>query len=182
MKSQGVRVSKKTLYAYQKILEDVNFGFFLRKIEPSRKKAAASIPKFYLVDNGIYTYFEGENLGRLMENVVFLELVKKGYTPNVDFFYWRNVRGEEVDFVAGRGGETRLIQVTYASGRDEVDKRAETLVKASRLPGSKNLEVVTWSYEEKLEVEGRKISFTPLWKWGLGDTTDTYGTTVAQSQ
>jgi len=55
LKSQGVRVGKKTLYAYQKIVEDVNIGFFLRKLEHSRRKAAASILKFYLVDNEIYT-------------------------------------------------------------------------------------------------------------------------------
>lgn len=168
LKSQGVRVSKKTLYAYQKIVEDVNFGFFLRKLEPSRRKAAASIPKFYLVDNGIYTYFEGENFGRLVENVVFLELVKRGYTPNVDLFYWRNMRGKEVDFVAGKGGRAKLIQVTYASGRDEIERRElEALVKASRSLGFANLEVVTWSYEDALEVEGRQITFVPLWKWIL---------------
>jgi predicted AAA+ superfamily ATPase len=168
LRSQGLRVSKKTLYAFQKIVEDVNFGFFLRKLEPSRRKAAASIPKFYLVDNGIYTYFEGENLGRLTENVVFLELVKRGYTPNVDLFYWRSARGEEVDFVVREGGRVKLIQVTYASGSDEVDRRElEALAKASRSLGSPNLEVVTWSYEDTLEIEGRKIAFVPLWKWVL---------------
>ena len=170
LKSQGLRVSKKTLYAYQKIVEDLNFGFFLRKLEPSRGKAAASIPKFYLVDNGIYTYFEGENLGRLMENALSLELVKMGYTPNVDLFYW-SARGGEVDFVAGKGGKAKLIQVTYAGGLDEVERRElEALVKASRSLGSANLEVVTWSYEDALDVEGRKVSFIPLWKWLLAES------------
>ena len=168
LKSQGLRVSKKTLYAYQKIVEDLNFGFFLRKLEPSRGKAAASIPKFYLIDNGIYTYFKGENLGRLMENVLFLELVKMGVHAQRRPLLLERARGGEVDFVAGKGGKAKLIQVTYAGGLDEVERRElEALVKASRSLGSANLKVVTWSYEDALDVEGRKVSFIPLWKWLL---------------
>ena len=78
------------------------------------------------------------------------------------------MRGEEVDFVAGKGGRAKLIQVTYASEKDEIERRElEALVKASRSLGFANLEVVTWSYEDVLEVEGRKIAFIPLWKWIL---------------
>jgi predicted AAA+ superfamily ATPase len=73
-----------------------------------------------------------------------------------------------VDFVVREGGRVKLIQVTYASGSDEVDRRElEALAKASRSLGSPNLEVVTWSYEDILEIEGRKIAFVPLWKWVL---------------
>lgn len=167
LKSQGVRTSKKTLYSFQKIVEDVNFGFFLRKFDWSRRKVEMSLPKFYLVDNGIYSYFEREDMGRLMENVVLLELVKRELVPNEDIFYWRSSQGEEVDFVVGRPAK-KLIQVTYASGMDEVERReVRALIKAGEELKCGNLLVITWDYEGSLESEGRAVRFIPLWKWIL---------------
>jgi len=169
LKSQGVKVSKKTLYTFQRIVEDINFGFFLKKYEKSLRKVELSQPKFYLVDNGIYTYLEGENPGRLLENVVFLELLKAGYVPSRDVFYWRSPRGEEVDFVVrSRAGELKLVQATYASGGDEVDRReVASLVKAKEALGAKELEVVTWQYEDFRVFDGAGVAFKPFWKWSL---------------
>jgi predicted AAA+ superfamily ATPase len=166
LRSRGFRVSKKTLYSFQKILEDINFGVFLKKYDKSMGKIELSIPKFYLIDNGVYAYYEGESLGRLMENTVFLELLKAGFYPNQEVFYWKGLRGEEVDFVVRTAEGLKLIQATYASGRDEVDGRElVSLVKASRALEARDLEVVTWRFEDLLEVEGVKVKFTPLWKW-----------------
>jgi predicted AAA+ superfamily ATPase len=145
--SRGFRVSKKTLYSFQKILEDVNFGVFLKKYDKSMGRMELSIPKFYLIDNGVYAYYEGENLGRLMENTVFLELLKAGFYPSQEVFYWKGLRGEGVDFVVRTAEGLKLIQATYASGWDEVDGRElESLVKASRAleargPRGSNVEV-----------------------------------------
>jgi predicted AAA+ superfamily ATPase len=167
LKSQGVKISKKTLYAFQRIVEDVGFGFFLKKFEWSRRKIELSIPKFYLVDNAIYTYVEREDVGRLLENVVFLELIKNGLIPNEDFFYWRNTKGNEVDFVIRRGPHIeKLVQVTYASGRDDVNKEEiNPLIKASTELRCNDLLVITWNYEDELKLENRKIRLLPLWKW-----------------
>jgi predicted AAA+ superfamily ATPase len=68
-----------------------------------------SIPKFYLIDNGVYAYYEGENLGRLMENTVFLELLKAGFYPSQEVFYWKGLRGEGVDFVVRTAEDLKLI-------------------------------------------------------------------------
>jgi predicted AAA+ superfamily ATPase len=165
--SQGIKISKKTLYAFQKIVEDVNFGFFLKKFEWSKKKVELSMPKFYLIDNALYAYFQREDLGKLLENVVFLELIKNGFTPNEDFFYWRNAQGDEVDFVTKGGTRIKnLIQVTYSFGKDEVDKREiEALIKASVKLKCKDLLIITWDYEDELRLENRKVRFIPLWKW-----------------
>ncbi|MEM7826338.1 MAG: hypothetical protein QW451_01770 [Candidatus Aenigmatarchaeota archaeon] len=63
----------------------------------------------------------------------------------------------------------QLIQVTYASGRDEVEKREiKALIKASEELKCKNLLVITWDYEDEVKVKNKKIVFKPLWKWLLG--------------
>ena len=164
LKSQGEKISKKTLYAFQRIVEDVNFGFFLRKFEWSRRKIELSMPKFYLVDNGLYSFMEREELGKLLENVVFLELLKRGLFPNENIFYL-SFRGYEVDFLVKEGG-IKLMQVTYASGRDEIDKKdVEALIKAESIFKSNELLFVTWDYEDELLHENRRIRLVPLWKW-----------------
>jgi predicted AAA+ superfamily ATPase len=102
-----------------------------------------------------------------MESFVFQELLKSGLRPNKDIFYFGN--GFEVDFVLKEGLKIKqLIQVTYASSKDEIEKREiKSLIKASELLKCKNLLVITWDYEDELKVENKKIVFKPLWKWLL---------------
>jgi predicted AAA+ superfamily ATPase len=75
----------------------------------------------------------------------------------------------EVDFVVKKELEIQqLIQVTYASNKDEVEKREiRGLLKASELLNCNNLLVITWDYEDEVIVENKKIVFKPLWKWLL---------------
>ena len=62
----------------------------------------------------------------------------------------------------------RLIQVTYAAARDEIEKREiKSLLKASQELKCKNLLVITWEYEDEEKIDGKKIKFIPLWKWLL---------------
>ncbi|MEM3449155.1 MAG: DUF4143 domain-containing protein, partial [Nitrososphaerota archaeon] len=105
--------------------------------------------------------------GRLMENAVFLQLLREtNKKPLLSFYYWKDYQQNEVDFLVKEGLKIRrLIQVTYASGRDEVDKReVKALLKAGKELGCKDLLVVTWDYEDEAELENRKVKFVPLWK------------------
>ncbi|MCD6573536.1 MAG: ATP-binding protein, partial [Thermoplasmata archaeon] len=152
LKSQNVKSSKTTLYNFQKIVEDVGFAFLLKKYEKSLRKIEMSIPKVYIVDNGIASFLEGKvEMGKLMENFVFLELVKRGFEPNREIFYWKDYQQREVDFVLKKGSKAKqLVQVTYASERDEIGNREiKSLLKAGELLKCKNLICITWDYEEE---------------------------------
>lgn len=170
LKSQNVKSSKTTLYNFQKIVEDVGFAFLLKKYEKSLRKIEMSIPKVYIVDNGIASFLEGKvEIGKLMENFVFLELVKRGFEPNREIFYWKDYQQREVDFVLKKGSKAKqLVQVTYASERDEIGNREiKSLLKAGELLKCKNLICITWDYEEEKVTGKRKIRFIPLWKWAI---------------
>ena len=126
------------------------------------------------MDNGIITtagFRFSENIGRLMENVVATELLRrKSYSDkNYEIFYFKDHQQREVDFVLKEGLRIKqLIQVTYASERYEIDKREiKALLKASDLLKCKDLLCITWDYEGKDEIKGKKIKFLPLWKWLL---------------
>jgi len=62
----------------------------------------------------------------------------------------------------------QLIQVTYASGRDEIEKREiKALLKASEVLKCRDLLVITWDYGGEESIDNKKIKFVPLWKWLL---------------
>ncbi|MEM2123356.1 MAG: ATP-binding protein [Candidatus Bathyarchaeia archaeon] len=170
LKSMNIKVSKKTLYNFQKILEDVGFAVFLRKIGGSLRKAELTLPKVYPLDNGVFRFTERKlDLGRSLEAAVLQELCKDGLEPNSDIFYWRDSTGKEVDFILRDGaGIKQLVQVVYASSRSEIgDREVNSLLKASNLLKCKNLLIVTWDYEEEVKFENKVIRFSPFWKWLL---------------
>jgi len=164
-KSMNLKVSKKTLYSFQKILEDVGLVIFLKRI--GLRKIELTLPKIYLIDNGIFRFTEYKlDYGKFLEATVLQELCKKGFEPNREIYYWRNSSGREVDFILKKGNIKQLIQVTYAVARDEIEKReVDSLIRASELFNCKDLTVITWDYEDELKIENRVVKFLPLWKW-----------------
>jgi len=173
MKEKGMEVSNKILYSYISYIQEAFFSFFVRKFYYSYKKSQLSIPKVYVNDVGIANNFSRhqfmENIGRLMENLVFIELKKQELSNLIEGIYYFKDLQNEVDFVIKKGLEIQqLIQVTYANNKDEVKKREiEALIKASDSLKCKNLLVITWGYEDEISVDNRKIAFKPLWKWLL---------------
>ncbi|GAH73111.1 unnamed protein product, partial [marine sediment metagenome] len=87
----------------------------------------------------------------------------------LEIYYWKDRQQRKVDFVLKEELAVRqLIQVTYSSGRAEIEKREiNGLIKASEELKCNDLLVITWDYEEEEEINGKKIIYTPLWKWLL---------------
>jgi len=173
MKEKGMEVSNKVLYSYASYIQEAFFSFFVKKFYYSYRKSELSIPKVYVNDVGIANNFSRhqfmENIGRLMENLVFIELKKQELSNLIERIYYFKDTQNEVDFVVKKGLEIdQLIQVTYASNKDEVEKREiKGLLKASEFLKCKNLLVVTWDYEDEINVNNKRIVFKPLWKWLL---------------
>ena len=112
--------------------------------------------KVYLVDNGFVqsTAFNlSENLGRLLENQVFVELLRRGYIPGKTLFYYRTRNDKEIDFVTRKGSKVeQLIQVCYDMSSEKTRKRElDALVEAAEELHCDNLLVITNSQEEKIE-------------------------------
>lgn len=170
-KSKGVKIGKSTLYDYVEKLQDTLAVFFVKKYSEKISLRESWPKKIYICDTGISKVIRfSEDLGKLMENVVFIELMRKtNENPILEIFYFK-VDGSEVDFVLKEGLKVRqLIQVTYSSSKDEIEKREiKSLLKASELLKCKDLLVITWDYEDEIKIENRKIIFKPLWKWLLG--------------
>jgi predicted AAA+ superfamily ATPase len=168
IKSLGMKVSKNTLYNYVEYFSDSLVLCTLRKYSRSYKEVEQTIPKIYLVDNGLLIVNGVESTSRLMENLVFSELLKKGFTPNENLFYFSS-NNKEVDFIIKSGGKVKqLIQVCYnIEDFDTKEREISALVKASKELDCSDLTVITWDYEGVEKHDGRRIRFLPLWKWLL---------------
>lgn len=168
-------VSLDTVERHSKYLELARMFIFLKKFGYSAFEQIRSVRKVYIIDTGFY-YVKGfrfsENIGKLMENLVVIELLRRKSTNSaLEIYYWKDHQQREVDFVLKEELEIRqLIQVTYSSGRDDIERREiKGLLKASEELNCNNLLVITWDYEEEEEEEknGRRVRFLPLWKWLL---------------
>jgi predicted AAA+ superfamily ATPase len=129
--------------------------------------------KIYCIDNGIVNvigFSLSENLGRLMENTVAVELQRRFATDRTsEVYYWKDHQQHEVDFVLKNGSNiTQLVQVTYATSHDEVNEReTKSLLKASRDLRCKNLLVITWDFSAEEKIDGILVTYKPLWSWLL---------------
>ena len=136
--------------------------YLVRRYSP-KVSSLGENKKVYVVDPGIIQeVVVKKDIGRIMENLVAIHLLRKNQCKGVYF-----VKGDdyEVDFYDEVNGE--LIQVTYD---DEIKEREfRGLIKASSELGVRKLTIVTWDREEEVEIEGKKISLIPLWKYLLRD-------------
>jgi len=168
LKSLGLKVSKNTVYDYLSKLEDTAFFFFLNRYSLKPHLRESYPKKVYLCDTGLTKVFRvSEDRGKLMENVVFLELLRlKNQNPNVEVFYWRDYQQREVDFVVKEGLEVRqLMQVTYELTPENERREVGNLLRAAKELKCDDLVVITWDQSEVVERDGKRVRIVQLWKW-----------------
>ncbi|WP_300915914.1 ATP-binding protein [Bacteroides acidifaciens] len=130
--------------------------FYLPRFNNKLKLMNKAPKKVYVVDNGFVqsTAFNlSENLGRLLENQVFVELLRRGYIPGKTLFYYRTRNDKEIDFVTRKGAKVeQLIQVCYDMTSEKTRKRElDALVEAAEELHCDNLLVITNSQEGTVE-------------------------------
>lgn len=135
--------------------------FYLPRFNNKLKLMSKAPKKVYVVDNGFVqsTAFNlSENLGRLLENQVFVELLRRGYIPGQTLFYYRTRNDKEVDFVTRKGAKVeQLIQVCYDMTSEKTRKRElDALTEAAEELHCDNLLVIT--NDQQVGVEWRDLT------------------------
>ena len=124
--------------------------------------------KVYFIDNSfinhITTKFSGD-VGRQMENLVFLQLLRRYGINNL--FYWKNSKGQEVDFIIVDGEKVlSLIQVCQdVSSSTTRTRELRSLVSGAKELGCNELIVVVIEDDGEEEVDGYQIRFISLYNW-----------------
>jgi len=166
-----------TLDRYLSYLAEAYVLFSLSRYSAKAGMRLKSPKKVYVVDNGFVSakaIQHSPDKGKLMENLVFTELVKRGLKPNLELFYYKTRNDREVDFVVKKGYQvTELIQVCYESISSDVEQReTKALVEASDELKIKKLTVLTWDEKRTVKKDNVTIEFRPLWEWLLEKTQD----------
>lgn len=144
--------------------------FYLPRFNNKLKLINKAPKKVYVVDNGFVqsTAFNlSENLGRLLENQVFVELLRRGYIPGQTLFYYRTRNDKEIDFVTRKGTKVeQLIQVCYDMTSEKTRKRElDALVEAAEELHCDNLRVLTNAQQVGVEWRDLTINIVSINKF-----------------
>lgn len=161
--------SSVTLERYLSYLMEAYVVFSLSSFSAKVGQRIKSPKKIYVVDNGFISakaVQQSPNKGNLMENLVFTELVKKGYEPNRELFYYNTRNNREVDFILKEGTNvSELIQVCYDFSAPEAKQReVRALSEAGEELRVEKLTILTWDEEGEIKYRKAKIRLIPLWK------------------
>lgn len=126
LKNAGYSVSAPSIDVYLKGLLDSYLLYKCERYDIKGKKYLDSNAKYYAVDVGLRTALLGQkagDYGHILENVVYLELLRRGYKVSVGRI-WSAGKNLEVDFVVQKaGGQAEYYQVALYTLEPETLKR-----------------------------------------------------------
>lgn len=168
LKSSGQKIGKDTLFEYLSWLEEANFVKLVPFFDFSLKKQMVNPKKIYSIDTGLISAVSSqfsENRGRYLENLVFLELLRR----DKEIYYFKDSKKNEIDFlIVEKGKPKQLIQVCDNLKNPKVKEREiRALVSGATQFNIKECMILTEDQKTEL-VEGRlKIKVLPIWHWLL---------------
>ena len=121
LNENNLNTNDKTIASYMKYLCDAFAFYKIRRYDIQGKKYLSTIDKYYLVDHTFkYARLGTKNInyGRVYENIVAIELLRRGYEVYVGTLY-----NKEIDFVAMKRNKKIYIQVSDNIDNDDTLKR-----------------------------------------------------------
>ena len=120
-KSENRKISPETVLNYIKACEEACLFYRVRRNDLVGKKILSVNEKYYIADHGLREAVYGKNqrdINLILENIVYLELLRRGYTVTVG--KWNDL---EVDFVCENQQGRIYVQVAYLLATPEVADR-----------------------------------------------------------
>ena len=159
--------SVNTTKKYMDYLHEPYLFYYLPRYNNKLKLMKKAPRKVYVVDNGFVAskaFSLSDNLGRLLENQVFIELIRRGYDVEKTMFYYRSRNDKEVDFVLREGPRIlRLVQVCYDMSSPKTEKReVDSIIECAGELMCSNLVVVTYNDKRTIEKDGYKVDVVPI--------------------
>ena len=165
-------ISFLTIQKYLTHLHEAYLLFELQAFSFKTKQRIASERKIYTIDNGFLSFNAQTVAGNdstLLENIIFIELIRRGYILNKSIFYLQTKGGFEVDFFLPNtleGGELLQVSHTLASS-STLERELRSLCKGAEEVNASKLTIITFNDEAVYKKEGFEIIAIPAWKWCL---------------
>ena len=153
--------STHTVQAYIGALLESYFFYEIKRFDIKGKEYLRTLGKYYIVDIGLRNYllgFRNRDSGHAIENVVYFELLRRGYDVAIG-----KIDNQEVDFIATTADDKLYIQVTESMLSEEVRNRELSPLQKIR----DNYEKVVLSLEPGLDTSYDGIKSLNLVDWLL---------------
>ena len=155
--------SAHTVQAYVNALLESYFFYEIKRFDIKGKAYLRTLGKYYIVDIGLRNYllgFRNRDSGHAIENVVYFELLRRGYDVAIG-----KVGNAEVDFIASTANEKKYIQVTESMMSEDVRRRE--LAPLQNIHD--NYDKIVLSLETGLDISYEGIKSENLMDWLLGE-------------
>ena len=155
--------SAHTVQAYVNALLESYFFYEIKRFDIKGKEYLRTLGKYYIVDIGLRNYllgFRNRDSGHAIENVVFFELLRRGYDVAIG-----KIGNTEVDFIAATADDKKYIQVTESMVSENVRARELAPLQGIR----DNYEKIVLSMETGLDSSYDGIKSLNLIDWLLDD-------------
>jgi len=119
--NSGRRITQKTVDKYIKALVDSFLFYPVERYNIKGKNLLKTLGKYYIVDTGLRNHLlsaANSDIGHQIENVVYLELLRRGYRVNIG-----KLDGKEIDFVATKQNTKEYYQVAMTALEESVRER-----------------------------------------------------------
>ena len=151
LNANGLKTRNETIDAYLQLLENSFIIYKANRFNIRGKEHLKSQPKYYCVDIGLRNISIGRNrgnFGSVLENIVYLELIRKGYEVSIG-----KLDSLEIDFVCTKPNKTIYYQVAYDMPK-ESDRETSNLLK---IPDSYKKVVITANRMVTGNIDGIEI-------------------------
>lgn len=151
-----------TVQAYIDALLEAYFFYEIKRFDIKGKGYLKTLGKYYIVDIGLRNYllgFRNRNSGHALENVVYFELLRRGYDVAIG-----KIGDAEIDFIAAKADEKLYVQVTESMLSEDVRRRELAPLQKIR----DNYEKIVLSLEPGLDSSYDGIKSINLLDWLIG--------------
>ena len=159
--------SVNTVKKFMDYLHEPYLFYYLSRYNNKLKIMKKAAKKVYVVDNGFVAakaFSLSDNLGRLLENQIFVELLRRGYNPDNTMFYYHSRNDKEVDFVLRKGAFVeQIIQVCYDMSSPKTEKReVDSIIECAEELQCSDLCIITNNDKRTIEHSGYNIQVVPI--------------------
>jgi predicted AAA+ superfamily ATPase len=161
--SQGLNLSKNTLYQYIGYLESAGILQLLPIYNSNLRVQSRNPYKVIVIDHGLKNLVSMQtDRGRNLETIVYWQLRRK----YAQIYYWKN--GQETDFVWQSSRGTELLNVCIdATNPSTLKRELDSLTIAMQKFGTAQAKLITMDKDAVAENKSGKINLISFWKWCL---------------
>lgn len=156
LKSEGVETTAHTVNRYLDLLENGYLFYRVKQYDIRGREYLRTNGKYFIVDSGLRRNAIGRkdgNYSNRLENIVFIELKRRGYTIDVG-----RLDNKEIDFVVRRLDETLYVQVTY-----ELPNNTHETDNLLNIKDNYKKIVITGRYHDVEQINGIPIIYIADW-------------------